>query len=109
MHHHRPWLYQQQDVDPARKQKPTCQVCGARIIWVVSAKNPDKRIPCQPEWEYGDGKKTLIALDERMRGIMIVKAGPEVRGRQPHFGHCRNQAPATFAPQNPEMWLFKSP
>lgn len=110
MRHHKPWRYQQEPpVDPARKRTPTCARCGGRIVFVTSAKNPERQIPCQPEWEYGDRKKTLVVVDERLRGHMMVKAPPDVRGRQPHFGRvCQAEEPAPAQPANPSLWLFKS-
>ena len=89
MMHHRPWRYQEEWLDPARKRQPKCERCGERIVFVKSAKHRDKLIPCQPDWEYGDGRKTLVVLDEQMYGRMFIRPGEDIRGRQPHFGNCQ--------------------
>lgn len=71
---------------------PTCPACGHRIIWVQMAPNatggPGGKMPCNPTWLYGDGRRTLIVLDEGLRGHSVVKAGENVFGRESHFGTC---------------------
>lgn len=46
-------------------------------------------MPCDVPWVYGDGQKTLIVLDEHLRGHSVVKAPPHYRGRESHFGTCK--------------------
>ena len=69
------------------KKRPKCKRCGAEIIFIRSAKNPWKKIPCDPRLDYGDGARTLVTP----KGRMIVKASEDVLGREPHFGTCPNR------------------
>jgi len=70
---------------PSRRQKPECPACGQRVILVKTAASGGvKRTMCDPEWHRGDGRKTLVTRD----GRQIVKAPPEVLGREPHWGTC---------------------
>jgi hypothetical protein len=39
---------------------------------------------CDPEWQYGDGEKTLVTR----HGEQIVEADGDVLGREPHWGTC---------------------
>lgn len=84
-----PYFFRPQsaDQDPRRTRRPTCRACKQRIVYVPTAKSGGaKFMPCQPHLEYGDGKKTLVVLDDQLHGHVIVKAPPEMVGRQPHFG-----------------------
>ena len=69
------------DQDPRRTKKPTCSKCGQRVVYVRSARKK-RPIPCNVDQKYGDGEVTLVTWD----GHMIPKAGPEILGREPHFG-----------------------
>ena len=64
-------------------KRPKCQQCGAEILFIRSAKS-GKKIPVDPEMDYGDGKRTLVTP----KGHMIVEAGEDIVGREPHFGTC---------------------
>lgn len=51
-----------------------------------------KHHPVNAEYVNGDGRKTLIVNvempDGGVRGRIVRKAGPHVRGRETHFGNC---------------------
>jgi len=64
-----------------------CGLCGSRIHWVFVRKVgvlTGKKMPCEIDLKRGDGRMTLVTNDGHVR----VKAGPEVLGYEPHFGHC---------------------
>ena len=68
-----------------KKRTPRCPACGQKIVWVpTAASDGAKHTMCDPDWQYGDGKKTLVTRD----GKQIVEAGEEVLGREPHWGTC---------------------
>lgn len=71
--------------DQNRTRTPRCPACNQKIVWVPTAASGGTRhTMCDPEWHRGDGKKTLVTRD----GQQIVEAGPEVLGREPHWGTC---------------------
>ncbi len=59
-----------------------CGLCGKQIHWITTARW--KKMPCELQLQQGNGKMTLVTND----GRVIVKAGPDVCGYEPHFGHC---------------------
>ncbi len=60
-----------------------CGLCGARIHWVKTRKS-GKMMPCELELKGGNGKMTLVCND----GVVRARAGEDVFGYEPHFGHC---------------------
>ncbi len=76
----------------ARRTTACCQGCKAPIIWVKMGPRADGKpggtMPVDAPWRYGDGQRNLVVLDEKKRGKLLVKPGPEVLGREPHWGTC---------------------
>lgn len=71
--------------DKKKKRTPRCPACGQKIVWVpTSASEGEKHTMCDPEWQYGDGEKTLVTR----HGEQIVEADGDVLGREPHWGTC---------------------
>lgn len=75
------------ELPPERTHAPVCERCGQRIIWVVTEKN-QKLMPVDPDWHYGDGRRTLMVLTEAGLWRAVAKAPETVLGREPHFGTC---------------------
>ena len=76
-----------------RKRPARCWACGTHIVLVPMVRadgQPGGTMPCENRWEYGDGRRTLIVLDEEGMGHQVVQAGPELLGREPHWGTCRH-------------------
>lgn len=71
---------------------PTCSACGERIVWIQMGLRQDGReggtMPCDPEWRYGNGERSLVVLDDDLRGHLLIRPGEDVRGREPHWGTC---------------------
>lgn len=71
--------------DKKRTRTPRCPACSQKIVWVpTAASGGTKHTMCDPEWLHGDGKRTLVTRD----GHQVVEAGPQVLGREPHWGTC---------------------
>ncbi len=60
-----------------------CPHCESQIHFVTTTAG--KKMPCQLQLEYGDGKKTLVTNS----GRTLVKAAGDMLGYQPHWGFCK--------------------
>lgn len=60
-----------------------CPTCESQIHFVTTTAG--KKMPCQLQLEYGDGKKTLVTNS----GRTVVKAAQNMLGYQPHWGFCK--------------------
>lgn len=73
--------------------------CGAVIVWIRMHRKPNGEaggvMPCDYELKPGDGERTLVVIDEDGLGQMIVKAGRDILGREPHFGSCSRRSEFT--------------
>lgn len=67
-----------------------CNLCGRSIEYVRMASG--SWMPVDDLWREGDGSRHLVEMvhNERnvLEGHMRPHAGPDVRGREPHFGTC---------------------
>ena len=76
----------------SRRAAAICRGCKAPIIWVKMGPRkggtPGGMMPVDKDWLYGDHRRSLVVLDEMLRGKLLVKPGPEVLGREPHWGTC---------------------
>jgi hypothetical protein len=59
-----------------------CPVCGKQIHFIKTIAG--KQMPCEVELRPGDGRMTLVSHD----GRTVRKAGSEISGYEPHWGHC---------------------
>ena len=75
-----------------RLQTAVCRACKAPIIWIQMGPRADGKpggmMPLDAEWQYGNGQRNLVVLDEQQQGKLLVKPGREVLGREPHWGSC---------------------
>lgn len=75
-----------------QSRKATCSGCGASLVWIQMATRkdgkPGGRMPCDAQWQYGDGRRSLVVTDDRELGHLLARASPEVLGREPHFATC---------------------
>ena len=69
-----------------------CRGCNAEILFVQMGPRkdgkPGGKMPVDAEWRYGDGRRNLVVLGGDGCGKLLVKPGPKVLGREPHWGTC---------------------
>jgi|GEM_PF-5378771 len=77
-------------------KRPRCPSCYAFVTYIqmgpTQEGKPGGKMMCDPGWIYGDGAKNLVVMIDHgngiLRGKLIAKAPPGVRGYQPHYGTC---------------------
>lgn len=93
---HRPAPFAPPTVDPARTRRPECRHCHAPIVYVEMAAT-GKLMPCDTAQRYGDGERSLVIRfprggpgrrGQQIVGRVVVKAGDDVLGLEPHWGTC---------------------
>ena len=77
-----------------RKKVRTCE-CGKRIHFIRMATGGT--MPAE-ELRHGDGRISLVVLDDTGLGHVVPKAGRDVVGREPHWGNCSTYRRAKEAP-----------
>ena len=100
MNHRQPSLYEmkrawQREQERQSGKTATCSGCGAPLLWIQMGERkdgrPGGRMPVDPAWRYGNGRRNLVVLDEAGRGKLLVKPGEDMLGREPHWGTCPNR------------------
>ena len=89
-----------------------CKYCPAEITWVVMVSG--RHMAVEPGVVEGNGRRTLVvrhSVDGQVRGHVVQKAGPHLRGYVPHSGRCpgadKARKPASpKAPDPSQIQLF---